>query len=50
MVSSRTHVGLATFFVLAAMLPAQKLGPVPQPKENPLTAEKAVLGKTLFWD
>ena len=23
---------------------------VPEPAENPLTAEKAVLGKILFWD
>lgn len=26
------------------------LGPVPVPVENPITANKALLGKTLFWD
>lgn len=29
---------------------AQSLPPVPVPLENPLTPEKAVLGKILFWD
>ena len=33
-----------------AALPGQRLQPVPQPKENPTTAEKAILGKFLFWD
>jgi cytochrome c peroxidase len=35
--------------LLAASLPAQ-LPPVPVPAENPLTPEKVVLGKILFWD
>ena len=26
------------------------LPPVPAPPQNPVTAEKAVLGKILFWD
>ena len=29
---------------------AQKLPPVPIPQENPLTANKVLLGKALFWD
>ena len=44
-----------TFFALsvlhlAASLTAQGLPPVPAPAQNPITAEKAVLGKILFWD
>lgn len=35
--------------VVAGALFAQ-LPPVPAPPENPITAEKAVLGKILFWD
>jgi len=35
--------------LLAASLPAQ-LYPVPVPAENPVTPEKVVLGKILFWD
>ena len=35
--------------LLAAALPAQ-LPPPPVPFENPLTPEKVVLGKILFWD
>ena len=40
--------------VLASLLPGaraqQPLPPPPVPPENPITAEKAVLGKILFWD
>jgi cytochrome c peroxidase len=44
-----------TFFALsvlhlASSLTAQGLPPVPAPAQNPITAEKAVLGKILFWD
>ncbi|MBK8979574.1 MAG: hypothetical protein IPM29_27040 [Planctomycetes bacterium] len=35
---------------LTPMLSAQGLPAVPVPRENPITAEKAVLGKILFWD
>ncbi|MGA0868855.1 MAG: cytochrome c peroxidase, partial [Planctomycetota bacterium] len=45
----------ATFFAVSALhlataLAAQGLPPVPAPMQNPITAEKAVLGKILFWD
>ena len=30
--------------------PPQPLGPPPVPAENPITDEKAILGKLLFWD
>ncbi len=45
----------ATFFAVSALhlataLAAQGLPPVPAPTQNPITAEKAVLGKILFWD
>src|SRR5690606_15217017 len=36
--------------VATADLAAQGLPPVPVPPENPITADKAVLGKILFWD
>ena len=35
---------------LAAQGPNRTLEAVPVPEENPLTPEKAVLGKILFWD
>ncbi|MEL6713427.1 MAG: cytochrome c peroxidase, partial [Planctomycetota bacterium] len=43
---------LARLAPLALAAPAlgQILGPVPEPAANPITAEKAVLGKMLFWD
>jgi cytochrome c peroxidase len=34
----------------ADLASAQGLPPVPAPPENPITADKAVLGKILFWD
>lgn len=42
--------------VLSLLLPAQGVGqttplpPVPVPPENPITEEKRILGKILFWD
>jgi len=44
---------LVVLFVLAVSshtVSAQMLPPVPVPPENPITPEKAVLGKILFWD
>lgn len=35
---------------LAVPAAAQQLPPPPAPPQNPITAEKAVLGKMLFWD
>ena len=35
---------------LSASLAAQALPPVPVPPENPITPQKAVLGKLLFWE
>jgi cytochrome c peroxidase len=51
----RTVVGVS-FLVLFVALSAvaisgpSTLPPVPVPDENPITAEKAILGKMLFWD
>ena len=36
--------------ILLGVVRAQGLPPLPVPRENPMTAEKAVLGKILFWD
>ncbi|HIG71404.1 MAG TPA: hypothetical protein EYQ46_15440 [Myxococcales bacterium] len=44
---------LLVLFALATSshtVSAQTLPPVPVPPENPITPEKAVLGKILFWD
>lgn len=46
---------LALFGPLAALLTAQAAGaqsldPPPVPPQNPITQEKAILGKILFWD
>jgi len=49
-------LGLSTAAILLALAglattsSAQALPPVPVPVENPWTAEKAILGKILFWD
>ena len=41
----------AVIILSVAVLPAfGQLPPVPVPKENPITEEKRVLGKILFWD
>lgn len=38
-------------FAFAFALPAQaQLGPPPVPPQNPMTAEKVLLGKALFWE
>ena len=36
--------------LLGPAVVAQNLPPPPEPPENPITAEKTVLGKILFWD
>ncbi|MBL8843950.1 MAG: hypothetical protein JNL90_20675 [Planctomycetes bacterium] len=43
---------VAVVAALSTLAPAARaqLGPPPAPPENPITAEKAVLGKILFWD
>lgn len=45
----RTVLAVAVLAVSGAAN-AQGLPPVPAPPENPMTAEKAVLGKILFWE
>ena len=35
---------------LPTLAAAQSLGPPPAPPENPITEEKRILGKALFWD
>jgi cytochrome c peroxidase len=45
-----SSVSLALLLALCGKATAQELGPVPQPKANPITKQKAVLGKALFWD
>ncbi len=40
---------VAAWLMVGALAHAQ-LGPPPAPPENPITAEKALLGKILFWD
>ncbi|MBL8747526.1 MAG: hypothetical protein JNK78_00090 [Planctomycetes bacterium] len=40
----------AAFACLAASLSAQALPPQPVPPQNPITPEKAILGKLLFWE
>ena len=45
------HVFLLGIVVLiSGTVSAQGLPPVPVPQENPLTANKVLLGKALFWD
>ncbi|MGA0868725.1 MAG: cytochrome-c peroxidase [Planctomycetota bacterium] len=49
----RLFAALPAALVLASPVFAQgggALPPVPAPPQNPITAEKAVLGKILFWD
>jgi len=45
---------LPLLLAISSILPgpaiAQQLPPVPEPAENPVTEEKRVLGKSLFWD
>ena len=36
--------------LLPTVAASQQLPPVPEPAENPITEEKRVLGKSLFWD
>lgn len=40
----------ASLTLLASMSSAQRVPPVPVPPQNPITAQKAVLGKILFWE
>jgi len=47
----RPQLSILASLALASVAPAQSLlGTPPAPPENPITAEKAVLGKALFWD
>ena len=46
----RFQILLVTFTVLPCAGFAQQLPPVPVPPENPITEQKRVLGKVLFWD
>jgi cytochrome c peroxidase len=46
----RLAVALLALAVAAASAAAQPLPAVPTPAENPLTEEKRILGKILFWD
>jgi len=51
--ASRRAAPIALLMLTAAMAPVlaqQMLGPVPVPPENPITAAKVALGKTLFWE
>ncbi len=52
--ASRARVAAATVFLAltstASAAPQGALPPPPTPPQNPTTAEKAVLGKMLFWD
>ena len=41
---------LATRFAVAQPPPPPPLPPVPVPPQNPITEEKRILGKLLFWD
>lgn len=47
---ARTCAAAAIVASLAMSTTAQKLPPVPVPPENPITTDKAVLGKILFWE
>ncbi len=46
----RFPIAASLFLALPALSAAQALGPAPSPVENPITEEKRVLGKSLFWD
>lgn len=46
----RPPIHLLLVLPFAQPLFAQALGPAPEPPENPVTEEKRVLGKVLFWD
>ena len=41
---------LASIALFSSTASAQQLPPVPEPVENPITEEKRLLGKILFWD
>jgi cytochrome c peroxidase len=47
---SRSPIAALAVFLLTGVVPGQGLGTPFAPFENPVTAEKAVLGKVLFWD
>jgi cytochrome c peroxidase len=46
----RFPIAASLFLALPALAAAQSLGPPPAPSENPITEQKRVLGKALFWD
>lgn len=48
--SIRTPLTACALIVLFAITAAAQVGPPPVPAENPITPEKTVLGKILFWD
>lgn len=48
--SSWYSTSLIGSILLFASMGAAQLGPIPVPKENPITEGKRVLGKILFWD
>jgi cytochrome c peroxidase len=48
--AGRLAASVITWAALAVPAARAQVPPVPVPVENPLTAEKAVLGKILFWD
>lgn len=50
MSAREAHRLFALLLGLAGGLTAQQLPPVPVPPENPITPQKAVLGKILFWE
>lgn len=45
-----TTMRLPIFLALASSLAAQALPPQPVPPQNPITPQKAILGKLLFWE
>src|ERR1700754_3621678 len=47
---ARVLLPLGAFLSLASFVQGQGLPPVPFPPQNPLTEQKRVLGKLLFWD
>lgn len=48
--SIRTPLTACALIALFAITAAAQVGPPPVPAENPITPEKTVLGKILFWD
>jgi len=48
--TGRKVVAVAAAWVLASVAARAQLGPMPAPPENPVTPQKAVLGKILYWD